>query len=252
MMAALSWSKIASAKPAQPDFSLFNPEPFSFQFSRRNYSMFAVLKKAIPREDKFHDMFEAHAACSIRAATHLKSVFQGQSDIAAGLRSIEIEEEAADLVTDQVMEAVRKSFITPFDRSDIQNLITAMDDAIDQMNKAGKAVRLFRVTTFEPQMVSLALDALRMAELLTEAVPLMRNMGTNANQLHNILAEIVQIEKETDRSMEEGLKVLLDGKATRDPMAYFINAEIYGHLEKIADRFEDAAQTMSGIVVEHV
>ena len=34
--------------------------------------------------------------------------------------------------------AIRRSFITPFDRSDIKALSAALDDAIDQMNKTGQ------------------------------------------------------------------------------------------------------------------
>jgi len=48
-------------------------------------------------------------------------------------------------VTREVLVAVRRTFITPFDRTDIQDLITSMDDAIDQMNKTAKTIVLFEV-----------------------------------------------------------------------------------------------------------
>jgi len=35
-------------------------------------------------------------------------------------------------------------------------------------------------------------------------------------------------------------------------MAYVVGAEIYGHLERVVDRFEDVANEISAIVVEHV
>ncbi len=101
-------------------------------------------------------------------------------------------------------------------------------------------------------MVEMADDTVRMASLLQQAVPLLRNMGPNAGALHEITGKMIAIEDDSDRRNEAGLKALLKGKAKKDPMAYIIGAEIYDHLEKCGDSFEDVAQTISGIVVEHV
>ena len=62
----------------------------------------------------------------------------------------------ADDITREVMVAIRTSFITPFDRADIKNLITSMDDAIDQMQQTAKAILLFEMTSFEPEMQGMA------------------------------------------------------------------------------------------------
>ena len=59
-------------------------------------------------------------------------------------------EDRADAITREVMMAVRKSFITPFDRGDIQDLIQSMDDAIDMMRKTVKTVMLFEQTQLRP------------------------------------------------------------------------------------------------------
>lgn len=214
--------------------------------------MFDFIKKIMPREDKFFDMFEAHTAKSVQAANYLRAALNGGKDMQANIAALMKEEDDADRITDQVIDGLRKSFITPFDRADIQKLITDMDDAVDQMNKTAKAILLFEVTSFEPEMVEMAEDAVKMANLLSEAVPLLRNMGNNAAQLHEITGKILAIEDDSDRRNEAGLKALLKGKAKKDPLAYIIGAEIYDHLEKCGDSFEDVAQTISGIVVEHV
>jgi uncharacterized protein len=214
--------------------------------------MFDFIKKIMPREDKFFDMFEAHTAKSVQASKYLRAALDGGKDMKANIAALMKEEDEADRITDQVVEGLRQSFITPFDRADIQKLITDMDDAVDQMNKTAKAILLYEVTTFEPEMVEMAEDAVKMANLLSQAVPLLRNMGANAGQLHEITGKILAIEDDSDRRNEAGLKALLKGKAKKDPMAYIIGAEIYDHLEKCGDSFEDVAQTISGIVVEHV
>jgi uncharacterized protein len=214
--------------------------------------MFDFIRKIMPREDKFFDMFEAHTAKSVAAAKHLRAALDGGKDMQANIKALMHEEDQADRITDQVIDGLRKSFITPFDRADIQKLITDMDDAIDQMNKTAKAILLYEVDRFDPDMVEMADDAVKMAELLARAIPLMRNMGANSSQLHEITGQILAIEDDSDRRNEAGLKALLKGKAKKDAMAYIIGAEIYDHLEKVGDKFEDVAQTMSGIVVEHV
>ena len=60
-------------------------------------------------------------------------------------------EHEADEITREVLLAVRRTFITPFDRGDIKDLITSMDDAIDQMHKTAKAITLFELRSFEPE-----------------------------------------------------------------------------------------------------
>ena len=57
-----------------------------------------------------------------------------------------------------MLTAVRRTFITPFDRTDIQDLITSMDDAIDQMNKTAKTITLFEIDSFDPQMQQMGDD----------------------------------------------------------------------------------------------
>jgi uncharacterized protein len=214
--------------------------------------MFDFIKKMMPREDKFFDLFEAHAAKAVAALGFLRVALNGGKDMQVNIAALMKEEDAADRVTDDVMEAIRKSFITPFDRADIQKLITDMDDAVDQMNKTAKAILLYEVESFEPEMVEMADDAIRLAALLQQAIPLLRNMGNNAARLHEITGKMLAIEDETDHRHDAGLKALLRGKAKKDAMAFIIGSEIYSHLEKVADKFEDVAQTISGIVVEHV
>jgi uncharacterized protein len=213
--------------------------------------MLDLIKKIMPREDKFFDLFEAHTAKSVAASKSLSAVFNGGKEIAAHCAALMKTEDEADRVTDDVMEAIRKSFITPFDRSDIKNLITDMDDAVDQMNKTAKAILLYDVKTFEPNMQVMAEQAVKLSALLAEGVPLMRNVGKNADRLHALTKQMIQIEDESDHHHDDGLKALVK-KGQKDPMAFIIGAEIYSHLEKVADKFEDVAHTMSGIVIEHV
>jgi uncharacterized protein len=220
--------------------------------SLRPAFMLEFIKKLMPREEKFFDLFEAHAAKAVDAANTLLAIMAGGGDVAANCALLMRQEEEADVISAEVLQALRRSFITPFDRSDISKLATSLDDAVDQMNKTAKAVLLFEVKSFEPHMRHMAEDAVKMAQLLVEAMPLMRNVGQTSARLHELTGRMVALEEDSDQVNEAGLKALLKGKARKDAMAFIIGAEIYEHLEKVCDRFEDVAHAMSDIAIEHV
>lgn len=89
------------------------------------------------------------------------------------------------------------------------------------------------------------------AALTAEAMPLLRTMAKNSARLNEITAEIIKLEDQSDHMQEAGLKKLL-GAGRQDPMSFIIGAEIYEHLEKVPDRFEDVANRVSGLVIEHL
>jgi uncharacterized protein len=214
--------------------------------------MFDFIKKLMPKEEKFFDLFESHAVTLIAGAQALRLIMDGGKDIEANCAKLIKLEDDADHIAHEVMQAVRKSFITPFDRSDIIALISTMDDAIDQMNKTAKAVLLFEVKSFDPEMQKMADVAIAMAEKTAKAVPLLRELNTNSSQLHVLTAAMIKLEEDSDVLNDQGLKSLIKGKAKTDAMAYIIGSELYEHLEKVADRFEDVAKIINDIVIEHV
>jgi uncharacterized protein len=213
--------------------------------------MFQLIKNLMPREEKFFDLFEAQAAKAIEAAQSLRLVLDGGKGISGHCTTLSRQEEEADEISYAVMEAIRRSFITPFDRSDIKALSATLDDAIDQMNKTGKAVMLYDITSFEPNMRAMADHVIHLAKLTAEALPLLRNIGANSARLHRLAGEITSIEELSDQLNDEGLRALYKGRAKKDPLAFITGSELYEHLEKVCDRFEDVAHVMSDIVIEH-
>ena len=76
-------------------------------------------------------------------------------------------------------------------------------------------------------------------------------MRQNAGKLNAFSEEIIRIEDEADGIHDQGLKTLFQAHRHSDPMAFIVGAEIYGHLEKVVDGFEDVANRVTGIVIEH-
>ena len=102
--------------------------------------MLSWFQALMPKEAKFFDLYERHAQTLVAGSRALRSVLDGGPDIAANCALVSARENEADAVTREVMLAVRRTFITPFDRGDIQDLIASMDDAIDQMQQTTKAI----------------------------------------------------------------------------------------------------------------
>ena len=104
-----------------------------------------------------------------------------------------------------MLTAVRRTFVTPFDRTDIQDLISSMDDLIDQMNKTAKTIAMFEVKTFEPPMQEMAAIIVQAAKLVVEAVPLLSAIGSNAGRLNALTGRIIAVEEQADEVHDRGL-----------------------------------------------
>jgi predicted phosphate transport protein (TIGR00153 family) len=206
----------------------------------------------MPKEEGFFLLFNRHAATLTAGAEALRDLFHGTDSVDACCRRIMAHEEAADAITREVLLAVRRTFITPFDRSDIKDLATSLDDAIDQMQKTAKAITLYGVDRFEPAMKELADLIVVTAGLTVEAVGLLSGMRANAAKLNGLAEEITRIEDAADGVYDRGRKALYLEHRDKDPMAFIVGVEIYDHLEKVVDRFEDVANRISGIVIEQV
>jgi predicted phosphate transport protein (TIGR00153 family) len=206
----------------------------------------------MPREQRFFDLYAAHARTLVLAAEELRAMLEGGDAITDHCRAIVAHEQSADAITREVLKAVRRTFITPFDRGDIKDLISSMDDAIDQMQKTAKVITLFEVHEFEPEMRGIAGCILQCAQLVDDAVPLLSRIAEQAMRLNVLCEKIFRIEEEADRIHDHGLKKLYQRYRNDEALIFLARSDIYEHLEKVVDRFEDIADEITGIVIEHV
>lgn len=214
--------------------------------------MLGWFQKLLPKEDKFFVLFERHAQTLQAGAAALDGVLSGTAAIAAGCAEIFAEENRADTIAGEVMLEVGRTFITPFDRGDIEELIGSMDDAIDQMQKTAKAIQLFEVERFEPSMQELGKTIVTASHKVGELLPMLRDIKKHAVGIGALAKEIGAIEEHSDRLYDQGLKELFKAHRGSDAMGFIVGAEIYDHLEKVVDRFEDVAKRVSRIVLEHL
>ncbi|MGB3846325.1 DUF47 family protein [Sphingopyxis sp. YF1] len=213
--------------------------------------MFAWFQRLLPRQGNFFELFESHAATLVAGANALSRLLQGGNGMADHIQEIIEREHDADAITREVLQTVRRTFLTPFDRSAITDLIASMDDAIDEMQKTAGAVDLYDVTEFEPEMRDIAGIIVDAARLTAEALPLLRNIGANGPRLHELTERLVRMEGHADEIHAAGLKRLFREIGATDTTQFIIRRELYRHLETVVDRFEDVANEIDGLVIDH-
>jgi predicted phosphate transport protein (TIGR00153 family) len=213
--------------------------------------MFNWFQRLLPQTGDFFGMFEAHAATLVAAAEALYKLVDGGSADAAYLREIHDREHEADDIIRQVLTSVRRTFLTPFDRGAITSLIAAMDDTIDEMQSLARAVDTYGISRFEPEMKEMVAMIRDAAVLTAEAVPLMRDLSRNGGRIHSITEKIVRLESAADVVHATGLKRSFQEQTDGKPMTFIVSREIYKHLERITDAFEDVANEIDGIVIDH-
>jgi uncharacterized protein Yka (UPF0111/DUF47 family) len=213
--------------------------------------MFGWFQRLLPKKGDFFGMFEAHAATLVKAANALRDLAQDGGTPQQLLQRIRDHEHEADDIIRQVLQEVRLTFLTPFDRGAITDLIGAMDDAIDEMLAAARAIDLYELHELRPEMKQIVGLIAEAAAVTSQAIPLLRNVSRNGKQLHELTARLVGLEGEADDLHAAGLKVAFQEFSKTNSMQFAINREVFKNLERVTDAFEDVANEIDGIVIDH-
>ncbi|WP_262269658.1 MULTISPECIES: DUF47 domain-containing protein [Microvirga] len=214
--------------------------------------MLRWFRALMPKEDQFFDLFEEHSRIVLAGAEALRATLAGGPGIEQNIATVMNREDDADKITGEVLAAIRRSFITPFDRGDIKDLITSMDDAIDQMRKTVKSVALFKVSRFEPEMVEMADCIVQGARIVQEVIPMLRSVGTNAGRISTLSERITQIEGQTDDLHDAARSRMFQAMGSAHALDFWVASEVLDHLERVMDRLEDVVHEVHSIVIEHV
>src|SRR5689334_23290970 len=179
--------------------------------------MFNWFQRLLPRTGDFFGMFEAHAATLVAAADALTKLVDGGTPHEEYIAEIHRREHQADDVIRDVLTTVRKTFLTPFDRGAITSLIGAMDDSIDEMLAAARAIDLYEVREMRREMKEIVGIISEAAKVTAEAIPLLRDVTRNGAQLHKLTEQLVRLEGRADDVHAAGLKRAFQQIARQDP-----------------------------------
>jgi predicted phosphate transport protein (TIGR00153 family) len=205
-------------------------------------------RKLMPRDERFVERFCRHSEIVVKGAVEFRGILGG-ADYDAHCKELFHLEDLADDVTKETVHAVHRSFITPFDRSEVLELITTLDDVIDIMKDASRRLGLYKVA-YTPEMLGMADCAIRASTAIRDAMPALSAIGRNEAIFNEMQQKVRAAESEADDLLQRGMKALFaGGDPTGDKL---VGERVYELIEAVVDRCEDVTDVIAGIVVEHV
>jgi uncharacterized protein len=204
--------------------------------------------RLMPREGKFFDYFSEHADQLVLGAKELRALMDNVKELPERKRSIEKIEHRADKITQQTMQLLHATFITPLDRDEIHQLITRMDDILDLMEDVSQCMFLYDIHAVTDETRKLADICLVSCEKVKQAVSQLSNLK-NAQTIMTLCKEIDRLEGDADEVMRGAMAKLF--REEPDVKHLFKMKEIYQLLESVTDRCQDVANIVEAIVIEN-
>ena len=172
-------------------------------------------------------------------------LFEDYQEVARKIDEIHRIEREGDELTHAILTKLNQTFITPFDREDIHQLASKLDDVLDFINAAGARIVMYRITAPPPAAGELAKIILMQSQELQKAVSLMQKNG-------NILAHCVEInrlENEADLVAQQAIARLFEYE--KDPINLIKVKELLEFLERATDKAEDVANVLETVVLKN-
>ena len=199
----------------------------------------------IPRDNSFFDMFAQLSENLMAGARAMVDLFADYRDVESKIAEIRRIERSADEITHAILTKLNQTFITPFDREDIHQLASSLDDVLDFMNAAGARIIMYRITNPPPVALDLARLILQQCQELHRALPLLRKNG----DILTYCVEINRLENEADVISRAAIGQLFDQE--KDPIALIKTKELIEFLELATDKAEDVANVLETVVLKN-
>ncbi|KQS65991.1 DUF47 domain-containing protein [Modestobacter sp. Leaf380] len=197
-----------------------------------------------PKDSRFYDMFTASATNLVEATAVLGDFVHDitrREELGRVLRDLE---HAGDNATHAVFRQLNSSFVTPFDREDIYNLASDLDDVMDAIEAAADLVVLTGLGTLPAEMGQQVALLQRCAQVTADAMPRLRSM----KDLSDYWIEVNSLENEADKLYRRLLSRLYSGEF--DALEILKLKEVADQLEEAADAFEHVANVVETIAVK--
>jgi predicted phosphate transport protein (TIGR00153 family) len=201
--------------------------------------------KLIPKEQPFFELFEAQANKVREGSEELLDLLKNYTDIDSRVERIFGIEHEGDEITHELMRRLNTTFITPFDREDIHQLATSLDDVLDHIEAAAEALMLHKLDSPHPEILRLAETLADAANRTAAAMPSLRAM----KGFQEYFVEINRLENEADRRYRRTIADLFSGRF--EALEVLKNKDVIQEIEAAMDRLEDVANTIEGIVLKH-
>ena len=203
-----------------------------------------------PKDKIFYLLFEkATANVTATSKALVEMVTTSSMDRKKELfREIERLEHVGDGITHETFNELSSNFITPFDREDIHDLVTAIDDIVDSIHGASKRIELYKIDVMTPAIIKLSELILKGAEELQTAVSELRNMK-NIGKIKEAVVRINSIENHADDIFDMAIAKLFEEE--KNAVEVIKMKDVLYVLEIATDKCEDAANVINTILVKN-
>lgn len=209
-----------------------------------------LVKYFIPKEKKFYGMFNQAVGNCVDAAAELNKLFKSASEeekkeIRQKIRMIE---KKGDEITSVLFDELNRTFITPFDREDIHELTSQIDDVVDLIYSLSGKTEFYRFTKFSSYMVEMG-DLLYQGSLhMQSAIAGLENLKSATKTLKDC-KELRKIESKVDECYHKSISDLFDNE--KDAIELIKQKEIIMNIEKISNKMEDVSDVVKTIIVKY-
>ncbi len=198
-----------------------------------------------PVDGSFYDLFSESASAPGRRVPRLLAEMLSEGadheDVARRMREAE---HAADETTHAIVRRVNSTFVTPFDREDIYNLASGLDDVMDMMDEVVDLILLYEVKVLPAELSNQVEVIQRCAEITADAMPGCKAM----TDLDEYWIEINRLENAGDKNHRRMLANLFSGEFKA--MEVLKLKDIVESLEGAIDAFEKVANIVEQIAVK--
>jgi predicted phosphate transport protein (TIGR00153 family) len=200
--------------------------------------------RLVPRDTKFYDLFEEMAKNVVDGAKLLHGILSDFQNVESRVQQLHDIEHKGDDLTHSVLVKLHQTFITPFDREDIHELATKIDDVLDFLHAAAERLVMYKITGAPPQAADLAAVIVRQSEEIHKAV---LKLDKHDVVLEHCV-EINRLENEADRLARTALAGIFDRE--KDPINLIKQKELIEVLETATDKAEDVANILESVVLK--
>jgi uncharacterized protein len=209
----------------------------------------SIFQYLIPKDRKFYPLFEEASANLVAIAKVLVEALTAPTmeKRIPYIRRIEKLEHVGDDITHRIFQEVGATFITPFDREDIQRLASVLDDILDYIHGAAKRVEIYKIDPIHPAAIKLAELILQSAEQVNIAVSGLRS-SRNYVRVREALVKINSLENHADDIFDSAIARLFEDQTSAIEIIKI--KEVLSALETATDKCEDAANVMESVIVK--
>jgi uncharacterized protein len=205
-----------------------------------------VRLRLTPRTTEFYDLFTRAGENALLAARRAETRFREYPNSSVTQADVKAIENEGDEITRELIQLLNTQYITPFDREDIYELTTAIDDVVDYIEEASDLLELYGIESTTKHAVEQCRIMVQAVEQLAVALADLKGM----RGIQNALVELKRLEDEADRVVHDAVATLFRDDRI-DPLIVIRWKDVYEGLERAIDSAEHAANVIANIVVKN-